>query len=192
MKQVINILILGIMLSGCNRQQDPVLYTEDKENGLRKTVEVGDVIYDIQYKPPAYIARLEHLDKAAEEERIKALQGMAWFNVSFKIKDFNQSPLRYKLTSLDEYTARQNYFLNEAPKDMYMLYGKDTLYVNSYWFENNQNLSLHETMVVGFKLPGKALKPEEDLRFSFYDRVHKNGIIKAIINKGDLLDVPEL
>lgn len=192
MKQVINILLFGIMLCGCIRQQDPVLYAEDKKNGLKKTVEVGNVIYDIQYKPPIYIARMEHLDKAAEQERTKSLQGMAWFNVSFKIKDFNESPLRYNLTSLEEYTARQDYYLNKAPKDMYLLYGKDTLYVNSYWFENNQNLSLHETMVIGFKLPGKILKPEEDLRFSFYDRVYQNGIIKTIINKEDIQDAPEL
>jgi hypothetical protein len=192
MKQVINILVLGIVLSGCNRQQDPVLYTEDKDNGLKKTVEVGEVIYDIQYKPPAYIARMEHLDKTAEAARMKQLEGIAWFNISFSIKNYNQSPLRYQVSSLEEYNARQDYYLNKAPKDMYLLYGKDTLYVSSYWFENNQNLSLHETMVIGFKLPGKTLKPEKDLQFSFYDRVYQNGIIKTIINKEDLEDVPEL
>lgn len=192
MKKVISVLLPALLLMACVREKDPVKYAENAEHGLRKTITVGEVVYTVQYKPPAYIAHMEHLDQAATAAREKQLQGMAWFNISFTIKGFNQSPLRYKVSGLEEYTARQSYYLNEAPKDMYLLYGKDTLYVNSYWFENNQNLALHETMIVGFKLPGETQNPEQDLRFSFQDRVYQNGIIKTIIRKEDLENIPDL
>lgn len=190
MKKVINLLLLAVLLTSCNQDKDPVQYAEDASNGLKKEVTVGDVQYTVQYKPAAYVARMEHLDAKAEQARIKQLQGTAWFNISFSVKGFNQSPLRYQVNGLEEYTARQDYYLNRASGDMYLLYGKDTLYVSSYWFENNQNLATHETMVVGFKLPAGTAKPEEDMRLSFYDRVFQNGIIKTIIKKEDLEDVP--
>ena len=190
MKKVISLLALAMSLVGCKAESDPIKYAEQEDNGLRKTVGVGDVIYTVQYKPATYITEMEHLDKKAAEERMKQLQGTAWFNISFSIKGYNQSPLRYQASGLEEYNARQDYYLNKAPKDMYLLYGKDTLYVSSYWFENSQNLSTHETMVVGFTLPEKVVQPEEDLRFSFYDRVYQNGIIKTTIKKDDLENIP--
>lgn len=185
-------VLLALLGAGCVREKDPVKYAEDEANGLKKTITVGNVAYTVQYKSPAFIVRQEHLDKAAEAAREKQLQGMAWFNVSFRIPNYNQSPLRYQANGLEEYTARQSYYLNDAPRDMYLLYGQDTLYVHSYWFENNQNLTTHETMIVGFKLPGTETEPSRDLKFSFYDRVYKNGIVKAVISKEALEGIPGL
>lgn len=192
MKKAINGIMMVLLLSGCAVEKDPVKYAEQEQNGLRKTITAGPLVYTIQYKPAAYVARMERLDKAAEAERKKQLEGMAWFNVSFRVKDYNQSPLRYNIKGMEEYVQRQDYYLNAAPADMYLLYGKDTLYVNSYWFENNQNLAAHETIIVGFKLPAGLSSPEQDLRFSFYDRAYKNGIIKTVIKKEDLEDIPQL
>jgi hypothetical protein len=73
---------------------------------------------------------------------------------------------------------------------MYLLYGKDTLYANSYWFENSQGLTPHETIIAGFRLPGSETIPKEDLHFSFYDQVFKNGILKTVISKEDLSAIP--
>lgn len=194
MKKATKRLLLALLLAatGCAVEKDPVKYSENEQNGLRKTITAGPLIYTIQYKPAAYITRMEHLDQAAAGERKKQLEGMAWFNITFRVKDYNQSPLRYNIKGMEEYVQRQDYYLNAAPADMYLLYGKDTLYVNSYWFENNQNLAAHETIIVGFKLPGAELQPEKDLRFSFYDRVYKNGILKTVIRKEDLEEIPEL
>jgi hypothetical protein len=193
MKKVINALCLAIAVYGssCSGKQDVIRYTEDPDNGLNKVVTVGAISYGMQYKPAAYILKMEQLDPARKEEyehRKQQLEGMAWFNISIRVKDFEQSPLRYQVSGLEEYNARQNYYLNEAPKDIYMLYGKDTLHVTGYWFENNQNLAAHETLIVGFQLPGKTVQPQEDMQLAFYDRVFRNGIIKTIFKKEDILD----
>lgn len=194
MRTVISVL-LAISLSACGRQHDDIVsFAQQPEHGLRKDVTIGKMTYTVQYKPQAYILKMERLDenrKQEYDERMKQLEGTAWFNISFSIKDYSQSPLRYEVSGLEEYTNRQDYFLNAAARDIYLLYGKDTLYVNSYWFENNQNLTAHETMIVGFSLPGNAKKPEKDMQLSYYDRVFKNGIIKVIIKKDDVAAASE-
>lgn len=185
------LLLLPLLLTACRQEKDPVRYAEDPEHGLRKTVVAGNTQYVVQYKPAAYILRKETPDPAEAETRRGQLEGMLWFNIAISVPGFNQSPLRYQVSGLEEYTARQHYYLDEAPKDIYLLYGNDTLYVNSYWFENNQNLTAHETMVVGFRLPDGNKKPDRPLRFSFYDRVFRNGIIKAVIRQEDLEAIPD-
>lgn len=189
MRTVISVLLLlGLYSCGGRGSEDIVSYVRNPENGLHREVTVGVMHYSFQYKPAEYILKMERLDSAGPERtaRKQQLEGMAWFNISFSIKDYGQSPLRYEASSLEEYTSRQDYFLNLAPKDIYMLYGTDTLRVSSYWFENNQNLTAHETMVVGFKLPGAAAQPARDMQLSYYDRVFKNGIIKIIIKQEDV------
>jgi hypothetical protein len=185
MNKAIKLILPLCLLAACSQKRDPVKYAEDKDNGLRKEISVGNMHYTIQYKPADYIVASEHPDSGKVAERLSQLKGMVWFNISFQVEGFGQSPLRYRISGLDEYTARQDYFLNKAPNDLYLLYGKDSLTVNSYWFENNQNLTPYETMVVGFKLPGNLSEPEQDLRLSYYDRIFKNGIIKTVIKKED-------
>lgn len=186
MNKVTKLVLPLLMLAACRQTHDPIGYAEDKGNGLRKEMDIGSMHYTIQYKPADYIVASEHLDSGKTEERLKQLEGTVWFNIAFSVKGYNQSPLRYQVTDLNEYTQRQDYFLNRAANDIYLLYGKDTLYADSYWFENNQNLTPYETMIVGFRLPEGVAAPREDLRLSYYDRVFKNGIIKAVIKKEDL------
>lgn len=186
MKKVNSLLLMAVLWIGCKQHGDPLKYAEDAGNGLKKEITIGKVHYKIQYKPADYIIAAENLDSAQKKKRAEELKGMVWFNIAFNIEGYNQSPLRYQVADLNEYTQRQDYYLNQAAKDIYLLYGKDTLYVDSYWFENNQNLTPYETIIVGFKLPGGISEPKEDLRLSYYDRVYKNGIIKAVIKKEDL------
>jgi len=196
MKKVISgMLLTGLwLIAGCSsiaEQKDIVRYAENPGNGLRKKVTVGNCTYTIQYKPAAYILFLEHTPPDQLGQRRQQLDSMAWFNISFHIEGFESSPLRYKVSGLGDYDTRLNYYLNDAAKDMYLLYGKDTLYPVSYWFENNQNLTAAETMIAGFRLRDGD-RPDHDLHFAFYDRVFQNGIIKTIIRKADIDHIPDI
>lgn len=186
MKKVNSLMLSALIWIGCGYKNDPVKYAEDADNGLKKEITVGKIHYKIQYKPADYIIATENPDSAQRQKRMEQLKGMVWFNISFSVNGYNESPLRYQVADLNEYTQRQDYYLNRAPADIYLLYGRDTLYVNSYWFENNQNLTPYETMIVGFRLPEGISGPEQDLKLSYYDRVFKNGIIKTVIKKEDL------
>ncbi|MCY1551149.1 hypothetical protein D9M68_874600 [compost metagenome] len=57
-----------------------------------------------------------------------------------------------------------------------LLAGTDTLHPASYWFENNQNLTPSETVVLAFEKPKQV--PEE-VQLVFNDQLFRNGTIKA-------------
>lgn len=168
--------------------KDILEYVKSPENGLKKEVIIGKNIYKIQYKPVAYIVKSERLSGQELLIREKQLDSMVWFNISFSIQDFAASPLKYGINNMVDYNQRLDYYLNKAAADISLVYGMDTLKSYSYWFENNQNLSPEETIVVGFKLKNDRV-PEKDLHLAFYDRIFENGIIKTIIRARDLKSV---
>lgn len=165
-------------------------YVNDAKNGLVKTVVVGQWEYLVQYRPHDYMVMSEQLNIGQINDRLKQLEGTAWFNISFKNTVNNVSSLRADVTSKEMYDERLNYFNNEAVKDISMIYGKDTLYPASYLFENNYNLTPQETMVVGFTLPDKI--PLQDMQIIYNDKVYKNGIVKAKITKDAIEHTPSL
>lgn len=197
MKKVISYALLGLlMLGSCRRSlnvNDYIKYVHEEKNGLRKVVQIDGWEYSLQYKPYDYIFCMESgNNNTGREKRIKSLKGTAWFNISFRRIDGSITPLKYNISSLDEYDARLDYFLNRATKNIKLIYGADTLPPMSYLFENNYNLAPQETMVVGFDLPGTPAQPEKDMQLCYYDPVLKNGIIKALYKEEDLKRIPKL
>lgn len=196
-KQVLFALIT-ISSASCKKSMesaDYMRYVLNNENGLKKTEVVDGWQYIMQYKPHEYIHLSEkmHNQSMSElSERLVALKGTAWFNISIKKVDNSYTVLRYGVTSLEEYNNRLNYYLNEANNDISLLYGTDTLKPISYLFENNYNLSPQETMVVGFYLTGGDEKPKKRMRLSFVDRILKNGIINAEYSENTLKQIPTL
>lgn len=190
--------VFAISCCSCRRvldKQEYVRYIKDEQNGLSKQISVGEWVYMFQYKPIEYILLLENNEKASAEEnkRREMLNGSVWFNISFKRASNDVSPLRYGIGSPDEYEQRLMYFLNNAHKEIKLIYGSgDTLSQIGYLFENNFNLTPHETMVVGFDLPGDQQYPTEDMQLCFNDRTFNNGILKVVYKKADVKQVPEL
>lgn len=194
--RIFGLLLLLCELPSCKKKLEANAYgafVSSSENGLKKTVSIDGWEYVIQYKPYDYILLMEHISGQDRKKRLQQLSGTAWFNISIKRKDGSVSPMRYNLSSKDEYDKRLNYFLNGAAKDIGMVYGnKDTLMPLSYAFENNYNLTPQETMVVAFALPKGEISPAKEMKISIDDNVFGNGIIKAVITTDALQNTPEL
>lgn len=200
MKKVTNLIVIlfwAQALQSCQRElktPEYVHYVQQPENGLRKVVSADNWDYIIQYRPYDYILLSEQKkqDPKQETKRLNDLKGTAWFTISFKRSDGSISPMRYNLSSREEYEQRQNYFLNKASKDIVMVYGKkDTLHPIAYEFENNYNLAPQETIMIGFELPMGHDRPDNDMQLSYNDQVFKNGIIKATFSEKDLNNIPK-
>jgi len=172
-----------------------VQYVNSADAGLKKSSVVDGFEFDVQYKPHEYIVLLENSGKVTRDamtKRLVELKGTAWFNIAIKRVDNQKTPLRYGISSLEEYNARLNYFLTEAQGDIWLVYGRDTIRPQSYLFENNYNLTPQETMVVGFALPGGDDHPKKQMQLSYNDRVFKTGIIKANFSETSLKHIPIL
>ncbi len=200
MNKVVSHIFLAVLLlsiTACKRHLNGpnyIKYITDEKNGLNKMVQIGDWEFEMLYKPSDYIMYMESKgDKQYDwNTRSKNLTGTVWFNISFKRKSADVSPLKYNVSSLEEYNMRLNYFLNYAPKDIALLYGKDTIKPMSYLFETNYNLTPQETMVVGFDLPGRPEAPQKDMQLVYYDQVFKNGFIKATYSIESIDKAPRL
>ena len=174
---------------------DYVSYVHTKESGLIKTTAIDGFEFSMQYKPDDYIILMENKGNLLNEnyeKRKSELKGTAWFNISIKRADNNITPLKYGVSSLEEYNTRLNYYLNEAKKDIWLVYGNDTLRPISYLFENNYNLTPQETMIAGFYLPKGEDFPRKNMQLSYNDGVFKTGIIKATYTERSLNSIPEL
>lgn len=202
MNRVINTIVLVLVIGSferCTRSvsgPEYVQFIQDTRNGLHKTVSVNGWDFMFQYKPVDYVVLSEMRETTAADyysDRRKALHGTVWFNISFKRSDNSKSPLRYNLPDKETYEKRVDHFLNDAIHDVRLVYGgSDTLFPSAYIFENNYNLAPQETMVVGFKLPNGIESPSEQMQISYYDRIFKNGIIKATFSKQQINSIPKL
>ena len=136
--------LLFLSFTACKQEEftidELVKFSEDDKNGMRKSITLAGVDYVTQYRPAALIINAEGGPDSIEAKRLQLLNEMYWFNIDISIDGFNQSPMRYMLTSLEEYNARLDYFLNNAQRDIWILNNNDTIYPTSYWFENNHNL----------------------------------------------------
>jgi hypothetical protein len=193
------LLIVLILTAGCRQKLAPAAYmqyVQDVKNGMRKTVKVAGWEYSVQYRPADLIMLIESkgvYNSSYAVKRMAQLKGTAWFNISFRLADGKVSPLRYDLSSRQEYDERLNYFLNEAGRCIKLVCcGKDTLRPMSYLFENNYNLTPQETMIVGFQLPSGTSAAEDDMQLCYEDHVFRNGTIKALFRKEDLQNIPKL
>lgn len=190
------IIIVSLAVS-CKKQtlseRDYIRYVEENENGLVKTVDIGDLRYKVQYKPHDYI--LAHELKGGNDSerlsRLNQMKGTAWFNITIARPGKGESPLRYNVSSLEEYNHRYNYFLTAAARDLALAYGGDTLFPISYHFETSYNLAPVETMIVGFGLPADSVAGQ-NMQLIFYDRVFNNGIIKTSFTKESLQSIPQV
>jgi hypothetical protein len=199
LKGISLVLFIGIFfISSCRqslKSAEYVNYINNIESGLKKTLQVDGFEFCMQYRPYDYIMLMENKGNTVgydAEKRMADLKGSAWFSITLKRADYGTTPLRYGISSIEEYNSRLNYFLNKAKEDIWLVYDKDTLRPVSYLFENNFNLVAQETMIVGFYLPKGADAPKEKMQLSYNDQVFKNGIIKATYTERSLKNIPNL
>ena len=95
----------------------PKEYTEwvkDKNNDLNRVKEVGEIEYELQYKPIDYMISMdegaENLSDTTLERKRKEQEGMLFFDFKIKLKSGEGELLKYNLSSTQEYEQRVNYF----------------------------------------------------------------------------------
>lgn len=191
-------LVLLFAFTSCHHKMRPaeyISYMNKKGNGIKKIQVVDGWEFCFQYRPYDYIMLLENKGNSKDydfDKRKEELRGTIWFSIKIKRLDNSISPLRYGITSSEEYNSRLNYYLNEAQKDVRLIYDKDTLQVASYLFENNFNLTPDQTMLTGFYLPQGESYPQKRMHLSFTDQVFKTGIVNAEFSEETLKNIPTL
>lgn len=190
MKYLLRLLIPGIlMMYACGDRvqkfsaEELDAYAGTEESGWVQRKSYNGINYVMKYRPASLIAMNEDEPDSIRTKRLEVLNNLYRFNIDILVEGSGQSPLRYGISGQEEYNARLDYFLNQAAKDIWLIDGEDTLMPSAYWFENNQNLTSHETIVLNFD---KTKIKSKEIQLAFNDRLFRNGIIKASFQKSDL------
>lgn len=184
------------LITGCKPNLlSPVDYkewVENCDNGLNIQREIGDIKYELQYKPIPYIILLENQGKMPEvwrySERVKELRGMEYYTLKISTKT-NEDILRFKSHNESEYYSRLEYYADAAQNDISLIRGNDTTECALYHFERNYGLSPWSTIVLGFET--KEEKTGERTIF-FHNQVQGTGTVKFALSQEDISELPAL
>lgn len=190
---VMSLLVLTSCTSIPKDGQALVAYVDNQSNGCLKEFSISGWDYSMLYKPAAYILEKEHIKGQTDyEARWRQLESTVWFNIKISRSDKSISPLKYQVTSVEQYEQRYQYMMSQAAADITMQYGSSTLHPISYAFETNYNLTPEETLVVGFALPEGITYPEQDFQLIYRDKIFNNGIVKATYHIKDIEPLKKL
>ncbi len=95
--QIIYSISVILFISGCRteslRPMEFVKWVDNKENGLTENIEVGDYVFQIQYRPKEYMAMIEGNNSAVTAEEL-ATKAEKYADLSYfvlKMKGRNSS-----------------------------------------------------------------------------------------------------
>ena len=192
------IFILLLFFESClNSNLDKGSYLKyilDEEHNLVKKIDLENMEYTILYRPydMLILQEVDSLTPSMLKIREDELSGTLNFIVKIKSKIGNTPPLKAGITSIEEYSARYNYFLNNAKNDIHIEYKGAHLQPTYYSFETNYGLTPEDRMVIQFVLPNDEKEPSEDVVLKIIDKVYQNGVIKTTYDKHSLTHIPKL
>ncbi len=198
MKRATNILIaLSILCCSCGQPERlaPAEYIHymEQDAAYKKKVDAGNTQYTIQLALPGYMALKDaygfnkELNADAYSKRIKELDGFIFFLVNI-IKAPSGDPLK-KMAAGQASTEQMVMYYESAAGDITLKDGDAELKPVTYHFENNDNLSPYNTIVVAFPDNGGNGK---DLQLVFNDRYAGNPLVKASFPKTLITHPPTL
>jgi hypothetical protein len=194
-KQILYFLFCGIVFFSCNPSilspTEFIKWIEDEENNLIQTKTINDLEYKLQYKPIEYIVAKDKVlgDIDFSKKRIE-LGDLQYFTFQIKILGSTQTPLKYNLSSENEYYERIKYFSFEIQRDLKLIVNNDTLNCVLAHFERTFNISPTATFSLAFENNNET--EIFDKEFIYTDKVFNTGPLRFIIKKQDIIDIPEL
>lgn len=133
-------------------------------------------IRGIKYELVKVAKDSKHVGEAEEHIISENYQGV-WYTMRISTYESAQSPLRYGISSYDEYNKRVQYLTFQAQRDFYIECDEKKIMPDVYVFENNYNVTNFESVLMSFPFDEYSEKCNECF-LVFNDRVFQNGYIK--------------
>jgi len=188
MRKAIRYIPLLFVLAGCHSKGTlrAGAYISEMEKVFKKKVVSGNMEYNIQYAPAAYMickelsGNIADSNKELFNKRIKEMKGYVFFIINIKLKNGQT------VSNPDDMVM---YYQSEASKDM-SLHEKERSIPPSVWnFENNYGLAPYNTIVAGFE---DGSDEPEDVQLIFNDNYAHTPMVKVAFTKEELKKLPQL
>jgi len=187
-------MLAALLFTGCGPAKlDPGAYRDwvtDPANGLRKTQDIGDVTFVLQYKPTDYLIASRLLKAGSLEknpEELKSTSTLSLFDIYITCGGGNVHPYLYG-ASPDMADARQNYYSFYMANDIALKTG-DTEHKPVFCrAERGAMINNTLTLECGFD----TLPVADDWIFTLNDTRLGAGLVKFTITKKQLENIPLL
>ena len=169
-----------------------VKWIQDPDHGLKQVKQIGEMIFQVQYKPPDYILAMEKREPVIREEerqsRRQELEGMHYFNLHYDIANTSENALQYGATSGAEYQERVQYFSFGLKHDIYLEENGQRVPCELFQFARNYGISPG----LDFSLAFPKGEEDSDLQLVIEEKVFNTGKIRFTIDRGNLDNLPTL
>jgi len=197
------ILFLIVICSACDNTDKDMLSPEDymkwvKENDLLvKEQALGAFIYSIRYLPDDYYLAKEFVSGNVLETQKEQDENELPSHISFICKistiDGSTSPIRYNVTSNEEYSYNLQYCSFNIAEDFVLVVGNDTMSCVNALCMREYSVKPYNTIILSFEnITGKHFDLKKDMTVVYEDYLWGNGIIKFKIDKENLNQIPLL
>jgi hypothetical protein len=95
----------------------------------------------------------------------------------------NSSPLRRLCSDINQYNVYNEYLLNGAKNEIFIMKADRIYYPIYYSFENNYNAFPFETINIGYSLPSPSKRQNDSTTLVFIDRVFAQDTIYFNLTK---------
>lgn len=165
-------------------------WVKNPSNKLYQQKEIGDYRYELQYKPPAYMAYMEQssqkkLDTLQFQHRKKELENTWQFNLMLAHKEYGNI-LNQQLG--ETYFERLSYLVTNIQTDLMLVADQDTLSCVLYHVERNYNLAPYTNILIGFE----RKNTHKELTLIYNDRLLGAGPLMFKYPANQLIKLPTL
>ncbi len=172
-----------------------VAYVKNPDNNLVKVKDIGNIRFELLYKPVDFIIanemRTDELKKSAHQKRAGELDGLQYYNLKISMpRSPGMDVTNYNVKNEQAIQNRLYYLSFHMKNDIRMIQGKDTLSPVLFHFERSYNVTPHRTFVMAFDEPDK--KKEDDKTFVIDTPIFNTGPVKMKFKKEDLQKIPNL
>jgi hypothetical protein len=170
----------------------PIEYLNWAEKTYKQKTTLGNITYELCYMPVEglLLRNGEYTDMAAFRKDLKENDINQYFILKISINDFSGDPLKYGITTENEYYARVEHLSFGIKDEVYITEGSDTLQCTLNTFERNYNVGPYITEMFTFdKISEGNLR---DKVFVFNDRIYGNGTVKFRFDKGLFFNSPQI
>ncbi len=185
------------LLGACSGKKSPgdyKAYVESLDNGLHQQKTIDKWLYDVQYKPSAYIMLGESVGAAERDakqtaQRLEELKDMVCFNFYIRNTESEQSFLKVISKDAQEY-EKWLQFMSEGMKQNFTLECNGVSYEPVvYHLEPAFGLSPFDKLVVAFE-PNVTDMAANDMTLSYADKILNHGIVKFKFSTTNIKKIP--
>lgn len=171
-----------------------VQWMKNTDNGFRNEKVIDDLSFSVQYKTPEYIICMEQrgqkLNDTTVKQKISELDEMQYYDLRITMNEGQGELLKYKLSSIQQYNERVNYFAFNMENDIRLVDGNDTLTCGLYHFERAYDVSPTAVVLLAFAKNKNSDKKDKTL--VIYDRTYNKGMLKFKFRANVLTNKPKL